>query len=199
MTDSHPAWKKIAIFIGLTFLISTVFYTIMYFTGSSRNIGAVWMWSPAISALVTQWMFHGSMRNFGWQIGLKRYLLWGLVVPLTYALIIYGISWITGIASFRPPSVGYLLFLPFGLLAACLAALGEEIGWRGLLVPELSKVTTITKAALLTGIVWAIWHYPAVIDDFGIGLVMAALILGFACWKKRSELSSAFGAQAKAG
>jgi membrane protease YdiL (CAAX protease family) len=171
----------------------------MYFTGSSRNIGAVWMWSPAISALVTQWMFHGSMRNFGWQIGLKRYLLWGLVVPLTYALIIYGISWITGIASFRPPSVGYLLFLPFGLLAACLAALGEEIGWRGLLVPELSKVTTITKAALLTGIVWAIWHYPAVIDDFGIGLVMAALILGFACWKKRSELSSAFGAQAKAG
>ncbi|MDH4209641.1 MAG: CPBP family intramembrane metalloprotease [Anaerolineae bacterium] len=48
-------------------------------------------------------------------------------------------------------------------MPACLAALGEEIGWRGLLVPELAKMTTFTRTALLTGIIWAVWHYPGVI------------------------------------
>jgi membrane protease YdiL (CAAX protease family) len=44
-----------------------------------------------------------------------------------------------------------------------LAALGEEIGWRGFLIPELIKFTSYTKAALVTGIIWAIWHYPGII------------------------------------
>ena len=39
---------------------------------------------------------------------------------------------------------------------------GEEIGWRGLLVPELVKVTSFTKTALIIGIVWAAWHIPGI-------------------------------------
>jgi membrane protease YdiL (CAAX protease family) len=50
-----------------------------------------------------------------------------------------------------------------GLFPASAAALGEEIGWRGLLVPELARITTFTRTALLTGIFWAVWHYPAII------------------------------------
>jgi membrane protease YdiL (CAAX protease family) len=42
-------------------------------------------------------------------------------------------------------------------------ALGEEIGWRGFLVPELSNVTSYTKTSLLSGAIWAIWHYPLLI------------------------------------
>jgi len=42
-------------------------------------------------------------------------------------------------------------------------ALGEEIGWRGFLVPELFKTMGFTSAALFSGVVWACWHYPLVI------------------------------------
>jgi hypothetical protein len=103
------------------------------------------MWAPALSAILTQWMFRGSIRDFGWRVGPKKYLVMAALVPLIYAVIIYGISWAAGMAGFRSPALGYLVFLPVGFLAACLAALGEEIGWRGLLVPELAKVTTFTK------------------------------------------------------
>src|SRR5919202_1534230 len=74
-------------------------------------------------------------KNFGWQA-----LPPGIVIPL------------------------YVFFLvTFGLLQACLPALGEEIGWRGFLVPELAKTTTFSKTALISGVVWAVWHYPEII------------------------------------
>jgi membrane protease YdiL (CAAX protease family) len=41
--------------------------------------------------------------------------------------------------------------------------IGEEIGWRGFLVPELSKKHGFPAAALITGFIWAIWHYPVIL------------------------------------
>ena len=262
LISSNWRWSKVITFIILTFTISSIFYIIMYSTGSTRDVGAVWMWSPAIGAILTQWLFHGNIRNIVLGLGNKKYLLFGLMVPFFYASVIYGIAWITGLAGFHKPTLAYLLFLPIGLIAACLAALGEEIGWRGLLVPELSKLTTFSKTVLLTWAIWSIWHYPAiifadyhsqaprwfdlltltvtilglscfttwlrlksgsiwavviwhgahnlfiqeafihmstdtplskyVIDDFGIGLVLVSLMLGFVCWKRRFEVSQYF-------
>ena len=261
MTGTTRPWAKIIAFVALTFAISSVFYVIMYLTGSARDIGVFWMWSPGVSAILTQWLFRGSIRDFGWNVGPIKYWLLGLLVPLLYALVIYGVAWATGLAGFKLPTLAYIAFLPVGLVAACIAALGEEIGWRGLLVPELSKLTTFTKTVLLTWIIWGVWHYPAiifadyhsdaprlfdlgalsitvlglsvftawlrlrsgslwpavvwhgahnlfiqeafvhmsfdtgpteyVIDDFGLGLVLATLALGYIFWRKRFELSRA--------
>jgi membrane protease YdiL (CAAX protease family) len=41
--------------------------------------------------------------------------------------------------------------------------LGEELGWRGLLVPELSKFLSFTSVALVSGLVWSAWHWPLII------------------------------------
>ena len=49
-------------------------------------------------------------------------------------------------------------------------ALGEEIGWRGLFVPELAKMASFTKTALISGMVWAAWHMPAIfLADYDSG------------------------------
>lgn len=50
-----------------------------------------------------------------------------------------------------------------GLLGGIFLALGEEIGWRGLLVPQLARLTTFTKTALLSGGIQAAWHWPFVL------------------------------------
>ena len=50
-----------------------------------------------------------------------------------------------------------------GLVQSLATALGEEIGWRGFLVPELFKTMGFTSAALFSGVAWACWHYPLVI------------------------------------
>jgi len=51
----------------------------------------------------------------------------------------------------------------FGLAENLATALGEEIGWRGFLVPELFKTMGFTGTALFSGVVWACWHYPILI------------------------------------
>jgi membrane protease YdiL (CAAX protease family) len=49
-----------------------------------------------------------------------------------------------------------------GVLVAAIFALGEEIGWRGFLVPELAKIRSFTGVALLSGAIWALFHFPFV-------------------------------------
>jgi membrane protease YdiL (CAAX protease family) len=50
-----------------------------------------------------------------------------------------------------------------GLTINALAALGEELGWRGLLLRELSPLG-FWRVSFLTGLVWGIWHAPLVVQ-----------------------------------
>jgi membrane protease YdiL (CAAX protease family) len=36
----------------------------------------------------------------------------------------------------------------------------EELGWRGLLLPSLSKIFKFQIAALVVGVIWGLWHLP---------------------------------------
>jgi len=56
-----------------------------------------------------------------------------------------------------------LALATFGWLHGCLQALGEEIGWRGFLVPELARFLPFPQTALISGMVWSVWHYPVII------------------------------------
>ena len=67
-------------------------------------------------------------------------------------------------------AVGIFLTGTYGLIRSVSSALGEEIGWRGFLVPELSKATSFTLTSLISGIVWSLWHYPILIyGDYNAG------------------------------
>src|SRR5262249_26896824 len=67
--------------------------------------------------------------------------------------------------------LAYFLYAgTLGVLGSCISALGEEIGWRGFLVPELSKITSFPKTALISGIIWSMWHYPILLfADYNSG------------------------------
>ncbi|MDX2196611.1 MAG: CPBP family intramembrane glutamic endopeptidase [Cytophagales bacterium] len=49
-----------------------------------------------------------------------------------------------------------------GITLNALAALGEEIGWRGLMLSELSPKGNFL-ASIIIGVVWGIWHAPIVL------------------------------------
>ncbi|MEG2786357.1 MAG: CPBP family intramembrane glutamic endopeptidase [Romboutsia sp.] len=48
--------------------------------------------------------------------------------------------------------------------------LGEELGWRGYLLPNLSKKYSLVKATLITGVIWGIWHAPMIAMGHNYGL-----------------------------
>jgi membrane protease YdiL (CAAX protease family) len=49
-------------------------------------------------------------------------------------------------------------FVAWFLVNILLAPLWEEMGWRGYLLPTLSKQLGLGRAALLVGFIWASWH-----------------------------------------
>lgn len=72
-------------------------------------------------------------------------------------------------------------------------AFGEELGWRGMLYPTLSELMSERSSALATGIIWGLWHAPAVAmgHNYGMGyegfpiagiLTMTLLCTAMSCW-----------------
>lgn len=72
-------------------------------------------------------------------------------------------------------------------------AFGEELGWRGMLYPTLSEHMSMRSAALVTGIIWGLWHAPAIAmgHNYGMGyegfpvagiLTMTLLCTAMSCW-----------------
>ena len=60
------------------------------------------------------------------------------------------------------------LSIPTILLAGLYAGpLGEELGWRGFLLPEFQKRYSNLKSAIIIGLIWFIWHIPLWWAPFG--------------------------------
>lgn len=53
--------------------------------------------------------------------------------------------------------------LVFGVLINTFFALGEEIGWRGFMYPQLKERFGHNKGWLLGGLIWGAWHWPLII------------------------------------
>ncbi|MCL2093613.1 MAG: CPBP family intramembrane metalloprotease [Treponema sp.] len=68
--------------------------------------------------------------------------------------------------SSMPGSLFLLITLSQAILAGCTInaffALGEELGWRGYLMRELSNMPVI-YSAIFTGAVWGLWHFPLIL------------------------------------
>ena len=59
-----------------------------------------------------------------------------------------------------------VLFAPF---INMLLAVGEEAGWRGFLYPALGERMSHRRAAILTGVVWVLWHAPLIAMGYNYG------------------------------
>ena len=49
-------------------------------------------------------------------------------------------------------------------LQLAIVAIGEEIGWRGWLLPTLAARATRLGASLGVGAIWGLWHLPAIVQ-----------------------------------
>ena len=53
-----------------------------------------------------------------------------------------------------------LLVPTFFLVLVLGGPLNEELGWRGFMLPRLLNSASSLYAALVVGIIWAVWHLP---------------------------------------
>src|SRR3954451_4854948 len=185
---------QIVTYLVTLFLFSSFYYFLIIRSGSMGNGQGMYvfglMWCPALAAIVTLRMNGRSLRDLGWQWGETRYQIASWLIPLLYSAIAYSIVWIAGLGRFGNPEftsklaermhlpfpawvstgLGLFLIATLGLLKSLTSALGEEIGWRGFFVPELYRNMSFTKTAIVSGVVWSLWHYPILIfSDYNSG------------------------------
>ncbi len=198
-------WKKISCFYALTMLCSGIFDAFVLHAGKmdAGNLFYVTgsMWSPALAAFLTKAIFGESIRALPWKWGSANYIWLGYLIPIAYAVPVYLAVWIGGWGGFSDlaflaqtqaqfgwiglsPGLTLAFFILFtatlGLVGKMSRALGEEIGWRGFLVPELAKVVGFTGIGLISGLMWAAYHFPILIfADYNAG---TPVWMGLSCF-----------------
>jgi uncharacterized protein len=194
MWEARSSRAQVATYLLLVFAFSSVFYFLVLRAhtlgaGAGLYVTGI-MWCPALAAIATLKLNHRNLRELGWKWPRSPYALQSWFIPLLYATIAYAIVWIAGFGGFpnqdfmnqlvtrmglrASPQLSTIVYIllggSFGLARSLATALGEEIGWRGFLVPELFKTTSFTSTALISGVVWACWHYPVLIwGDYNSG------------------------------
>lgn len=61
-----------------------------------------------------------------------------------------------------------LVTIPFAAVFNGLTTIGEELGWRGWLLPSLRPLGT-WPALVISGAVWGLWHAPAILLGYNFG------------------------------
>lgn len=190
---------RLTAFVALTFFLSWAVWVPMAFLDAgvvdwgfrvpllAKDFAA---WAPSLVALglavagsvpsprdlaraLLQWRVHSV-----WYVGV-------LLGPAILALLALGL-WSATSPGTAPalPRLSDLVYFPlvFGYVLVLGGPLGEELGWRGYLLPGLLERMSAASAALLVGVIWAAWHTPlfwiegTVQADLPIGWYMAMTV-----------------------
>lgn len=179
----NPAWRITTTFL---FLVACLYplgvWLLLRFQSASPL-----MLTVGLAAISACWFCKRDLALLGWQWGDWRYQYMSYLIPLVYVAAAYTAIWnlcggdwydgqaveqmrteymldawsdefIIALRLLLTGTVSFVLLLP--------GVLGEEIGWRGLLVPALSKNLGFTQVALLSGLLWSAWHWPLMFLGF---------------------------------
>ncbi len=183
--------KPLTTFLILVFLISwPLFLVPLAFKNAdvqTRQIittvaFALAMWGPGIAAIVATLTSGGSFRNLNLRrLGPKRFYLWAWLLFPILTIVSSVVTVLFSIGEFDPNFTMINDMLPASVtlnpalivaaqvgvaltiapLFNTLFAMGEELGWRGFLLPKLLPLGQ-WKAILISNIIWGLWHAPAI-------------------------------------
>jgi membrane protease YdiL (CAAX protease family) len=137
---------------------------------------------PAIAAIVVRkWITREGFKDAGLHLNLRagwKYYLCALLYPLVVIPVAWGMAAAAGVAISGLSAQSLATVVPlFGIsMVWTLIYFGEEFGWRGYLQDRVAPGKPL-PAALLTGLIWGIWHYAFVISGISLSGNPAALLI----------------------
>lgn len=122
----------------------------------------IYMFVPAVSALLAR-LITGVKITFGRPS--IRTLGLALVPPLVVAGV-YGLASLFGWLDVTPEvsePLNFVANLVASVLLSCVLAFGEELGWRGYLLPQLRMRHGYLRANTLVVVIWFVYHLPVML------------------------------------
>jgi membrane protease YdiL (CAAX protease family) len=180
-TDARSrAWRGLAIYFAVLIPPSVAMYAVAITYGVKW--AAIGMFIPAVASSVARLVLHQPFSEIGFRLRNRRVLAWiGFCVaaPIAIGAIAYGTAWTAGLATFSPHEIGGastdtsgsgILLLTIAIVQAATIvtlitwplAFGEEIGWRGYMLPRLIDAG-VPHPLAASGLIWGLWHVPLVI------------------------------------
>ena len=157
---------------------------------------------PLLAALLLTRLLEGRagikklcLRVVQWRVAAVWYL-----IALSGTLALFSLAAIIGAFVFGAPAPNLILFghweelpglhpIATWIFLIFTIGLGEEVGWRGFMLPKLQTVVSALTASVLVGMAWTFWHLPNFVFDpqfaswglsfrlgFGFFLICSAII-----------------------
>jgi len=183
-TDRGATLATLSLFLVLLGMGSAVaHYAIVQLVPTSLYVGTLMM-MPTLAAFLTLKLRGRTIASLPWRWGGFGAGWAGYLIPVGYVSIAYGLVWFLGLGGLGDPetfaewrsdlglpgaSTGVVVAVMVVLMAVVQfvkslgSIAGEEIGWRGFLVWELRKILSFEATCLVSGLIWAVWHYPVII------------------------------------
>jgi len=203
-----------------------------YGKGVSILILAAAMFAPALSSILTRLItkegFHQMYLRPNFKGHVKEYIMvfFGPTALLLLSSAVYFLvfpsmfdSQLTNLkqmaASSSTPGfsaltillISVLQIIIIGPIINIIPTMGEELGWRGYLLPRLRVVFTDRVALIITGVIWGLWHTPVIVmgHNYGteyigypwlgiLGMTIFCVVLGIIEGYITIKLESAFPA-----
>lgn len=174
---SNSALRNTAIFLILVSFCYGIGYWLIFRLERASPL----MLSVALATIITCLLIKRPIASLGWHWGSWRDNQIAYFLPLGIWSIAYLFIWTLGFGGLYDNSFvvnlkdeynlggwGSLSIVALHLLITATytvaisvpSIVGEELGWRGFLVPELAKAMSFTNVALTSGLVWAVFHWP---------------------------------------
>lgn len=154
------------------------------------------MFIPALSVVITRLVTKEGFKNFGLKPHFKGHIRYYILAWFGPALLIVcgAVFYFLLSPSHFDPTMSNMFYLYtaqgaeatqstlmasflaqvavgllIGPLLNIITTLGEEIGWRGYLLPKLMEKVSVRKAIVISGGIWGLWHAPVIAMGYNYG------------------------------
>jgi len=188
--------RALKFYLIATFSISALIEVVWIYFGEAATqagISTLLMFIPLIIAILVSRKFYKKQNALGFNRCNFIYVIFSILIPMIYLVLSYGLFWLFSKGSYVgnlsklteyakiysgkeiPDNIAIIISLVVTFPMCFITALGEEVGWRGLMYPVMQRIWGWKKAIILSGFIWMVWHLPLVIA----GLYLPDTVIAF--------------------
>lgn len=157
--------KPAKVYIAAVLLITWIITSLLFINPIiGKKYFALVMFVPAILAIIFRRLTNEKQVDLFKNVTLKS-LLFGIFYPVVFIGVCSLTAQWTGLGGIdvnETVTFKTVIFIIAAAVIGLFPAWGEEYGWRGYLLPKLTDTYGKTKATVIVGVVWGLFHVPAV-------------------------------------